>query len=62
MVDLDTLDLEVISEKLLADAFLLRDQPSWDSYFKVMETMIVIGRFLYEQESALDWAKHQILD
>ena len=60
MIASDTLDFELMTEKMLADAFTLRDQPSWEGFFQVMESMVLIGRYLQEREGAVRWAEQQL--
>ncbi len=60
MITSDSLDIELMTEKMLADAFTLRDQPSWEGFFQVMESMVLIGRYLQEREGAVKWAEQQL--
>ena len=60
MISLETLDIELIAEKLLVDAYALRDNPNWEAFLLVMESLVVIGRNLQERDGALEWAQQQL--
>jgi hypothetical protein len=60
MISLETLDIELIAEKLLVDAYALRDNPNWEAFLLVMESLVTIGRNLQERDGALEWAQQQI--
>ena len=60
MVSLDTFDIELLAEKLLTDTYELRDEPSWEAFFQVMESLMTIGRVLQERDGALKWADRQL--
>ena len=60
MISLETLDIELIAEKLLVDAYVLRDNPNWEAFLLVMESLVTIGRSLQERDGALEWAQQQL--
>jgi len=60
MISLETLDIELIAEKLLVDAYALRDNPNWEAFLLVMESLVTIGRSLQERDGALEWAQQQL--
>ena len=61
MISLDSLDMELMAEKMLADAYALRDEPNLDTFFQVMESLLRVGRHIQDQEGALRWAERQLL-
>ncbi len=60
MIATDALDVELLVEKLLADAYRLRDTPNFSTLTEVLETTARIGIHLKEREEAYDWADHHL--
>ncbi len=50
MIQAETLDFELLAEKLLIDAYALRDRASWNALVSLLESAAQIGNFLKERD------------
>ncbi len=60
MIATDALDVELLAEKLLTDAYRLRDAPDFSTLAEVLETTARIGIYLKGREEAFDWADRHL--
>ncbi len=60
MLVTDTLDVELLAEKLLADAYRLRDAPDFSTLAEVLETTARIGMYLKGREEAFTWVDRHL--
>lgn len=56
-----TVELEMLCERLLIDAFALQDDPEWATLSQLLQSTAKIASFLQERESAFSWAELQLL-
>ena len=56
MITADSENFEIIAEKLLRDAYEVRDNPCWNTYLRLMQTMIQVGERLNQRHEALAFA------
>ena len=56
MITADSENFEIIAEKLLRDAYEVRDNPCWNTYLRLMQTMIQVGERLNQRQEALAFA------
>ena len=60
MISTETIDLELLAEKLIADAFYFRDNANYFTLTTVLETTAEIAKYLKEREEAMQWTRHEL--
>lgn len=61
MISADVVDFELLAEKLLLDAYSVRDTPCWKNFVSLLQTVAQVGAHLQEREQALSFADKHLL-
>ncbi|PWI57184.1 hypothetical protein [Sulfoacidibacillus thermotolerans] len=60
MISIETPDLELLAEKLIADAFQFRDNANFNTLTIVLQTTAELAKYLKEREEALQWSHRHL--
>lgn len=62
MISADMIDdFDLLTEKLLLDAYTIRDTPSWENFVVLLQTAAQVGEHLQQREKVLAFADKERL-
>lgn len=61
LIQAETAEFELLAEKLLVDAYALRDSPSLENLVSVMASTAQLGQYFSDREKASSWIDYYLL-
>lgn len=54
-------ELECLCEKMMIEAYAVRDRPNWDTLSQLLEDVSSLAAFLRDQDRSFAWADKEIM-